>query len=84
MEDPTFVPALAYRDPKAALAWLATAFDFELTMAIEGRTTTRPVPLRDGLRGTWTVMIGGEWNEWMRSPHRATRRGGLTTTIPFF
>ena len=36
MDDMTFVPALAYRDPKAALDWLARAFDFELTMAIDG------------------------------------------------
>ncbi len=69
MEDNTFVPSLAYRDPKAATDWLAEAFGFELTMAIEG-------PDGDATQGhyemdhegTGRIMVGGEWNEWMRSP----------------
>ena len=35
METPTFTAATFYRDPKAALEWLAGAFGFEVTMAIE-------------------------------------------------
>lgn len=66
-DDNTFVPALFYRDPKAAVDWLATAFGFELTMAIEG-----PDPgqchYEMGNEGRGRVMVGGEWNEWARSP----------------
>jgi uncharacterized glyoxalase superfamily protein PhnB len=69
MDDITFVPALSYRDPKAALDWLADAFGFELTMAIDG-------PEGDAAQGHYEmafegrgrIMVGGEWNEWMRSP----------------
>ena len=35
METPTFTVAAFYRNPKAALDWLAPAFGFEVTMAIE-------------------------------------------------
>src|SRR6476469_5067776 len=53
METPTFTAATFYRDPKAALEWLAAALGFEVTMAIEGRGR---------------IMIGGEWADWTRSP----------------
>jgi uncharacterized glyoxalase superfamily protein PhnB len=36
METPTFTVAAFYRNPKAALDWLARAFGFEVTMTIEG------------------------------------------------
>ncbi len=69
MDDSTFVPALAYRDPKGALAWLTEAFDFEITMAIEGPDGD---PMQShyemGYDGRGRIMIGSEWNEWMRSP----------------
>ncbi len=42
LDDITFVPALAYRDPRTALDWLADAFGFELTMAIDGPGGTPP------------------------------------------
>jgi uncharacterized glyoxalase superfamily protein PhnB len=69
MDDIIFVPALSYRDPKAALDWLARAFGFELTMAIDG-------PDGDAAQGHYEmafggrgrIMVGAEWNEWMRSP----------------
>jgi uncharacterized glyoxalase superfamily protein PhnB len=78
VNDITFVPALAYRDPKAALDWLARAFDFELTMAIDG-------PDGDASQGHYEmayeghgrIMIGGEWNDWTRSPSSC---GGFNTT----
>ena len=35
METPTFTVAAFYGNPKAALEWLARAFGFEVTMAIE-------------------------------------------------
>ena len=69
MEDITFVPALAYRDPKAALDWLAEAFDFEVTMAIESADGDLSQSHYEmGYDGRGRIMIGAEWNEWMRSP----------------
>ena len=69
MEDITFVPSLTYRDPKAALDWLAAAFGFELTMAIDGPDDDpTQCHYEMGYEGRGRVMIGGEWNEWMRSP----------------
>lgn len=69
MDDITFVPALSYRDPKSALDWLTRAFGFELTMAIEapdGDPSQSHYEM--GYEGSGRIMIGGEWNEWTRSP----------------
>lgn len=77
-DDITFVPALAYRDPKAALEWLGKAFDFELTMAIEGPDGDPSQSHYEmGYEGRGRIMIGSEWNEWMRSP---ASTGGKNTT----
>ena len=74
MDDITFVPALSYRDPKAALDWLARAFDFELTMAIDGPDDDpTQCHYEMGYEGRGRIMIGGEWNEWMRSPASGRR-----------
>jgi uncharacterized glyoxalase superfamily protein PhnB len=79
MDDITFVPALSYRDPKAALDWLAKAFDFELTMAIDGADDPTQGHYEMAYRGRGRVMIGGEWNEWMRSP--ASTDGRTSSSI---
>ena len=69
MDDITFVPSLTYRDPKAALDWLANAFGFELTMAIDGPDGDASQGHYEmALEGRGRIMVGGEWNEWMRSP----------------
>ena len=69
MDDITFVPALSYRDPKAALDWLTRAFDFEVTMAIEGPDDDpKQCHYEMGYEGRGRIMIGSEWNEWMRAP----------------
>ena len=63
MDDITFVPALSYRDPKAALDWLADAFGFELTMAIDGPDGDATQGHYEmGLEGTHASAVG-EWNE---------------------
>lgn len=78
MDDITFVPALSYRDPKAALDWLARAFDFELTMAIDGPDDDpTQCHYEMAYQGRGRIMVGGEWNEWMRSPASTE---GLNTT----
>jgi uncharacterized glyoxalase superfamily protein PhnB len=80
MDDITFVPALSYRDPKAALDWLADAFGFELTMAIDGPDgDTSQGHYEMAFEGRGRIMVGGEWNEWMRSP--ASGDGHTTASI---
>ena len=78
MDDITFVPALAYRDPKAALDWLTKAFDFEVTMAIDGPDgDPTQCHYEMAYEGRGRIMIGGEWNESIRSP---ASTGGINTT----
>jgi uncharacterized glyoxalase superfamily protein PhnB len=80
VDDITFVPSLTYRDPKAALDWLAEAFDLEVTMAIEGPGDD---PMQShyemGYQGRGRIMIGGEWNGSMRSP--ASGDGSNTSSV---
>ena len=69
MNSPTFTVAVTYREPRAALDWLARAFGFEVTMAIEGPDgdpTMSHYEMAMGGRGR--IMIGSEWAEWTRSP----------------
>jgi uncharacterized glyoxalase superfamily protein PhnB len=73
----TFVSSLSYRDPKAAIAWLADAFGFEISMAIEGPDddpTMCHYELSYG--GNGRIMVGGEWADWARSPVSV---GGVNT-----
>lgn len=63
---PSFIPALAYKDNRAALKWLQKAFGFEpseiLTDA-QGNIAHAEMSYGDGV-----VMIGREWADWTRSP----------------
>jgi uncharacterized glyoxalase superfamily protein PhnB len=66
----TFTVAVTYRDPRLALEWLARAFGFEVTMAIEGAggdPLTSHYEMSAG-GGSGRIVIGGEWAEWVRSP----------------
>src|SRR4051794_35295616 len=69
MEDPVFTSSVHYRDPKAALVWLARAFGFEVTMAIDGPPEA---PERGhyemSCAGRGRIMVGAEWDDWVRSP----------------
>ncbi len=79
MDDITFVPALSYRDPKTALDWLSRAFDFEVTMAIEGPDDDpTQCHYEMGYEGRGRIMVGSEFNEWMRSP--LSNNGANTTS----
>ncbi len=69
MPGPTFVPAVCYRDPKAALEWLEGAFGFELTMLIESPDgDSRLMHSEMSFGGQGRIMVGAEWAEWTRSP----------------
>lgn len=69
METPTFVPAVTYRDPKGAIAWLTEAFGFELTMAIEGPGGDPAQSHYEmDCAGSGRIMIGAAWEDRMVSP----------------
>ena len=74
----TFIPALSYQDPIAALKWLERAFGFETAMLIMGQSGVyRADEFHAEMRlGDGIVMIGGEWTDTHKSPKSA---GGLTT-----
>jgi uncharacterized glyoxalase superfamily protein PhnB len=77
----TFISALSYQDPVAALKWLEHAFGFETAMVIMGRSGAyRAEEFHAEMRfGDGVVMIGGEWTESQKSP-RSTG-GVLTQTV---
>ena len=63
---PAFIPALAYKDNRAALDWLQKAFGFEISEILtdaQGKIVHAEMSHGDGV-----VMIGGEWADWTRSP----------------
>ncbi|CAO5183261.1 Glyoxalase [Frankia sp. AiPs1] len=69
MDDITFTSSLAYREPKAALAWLTKAFGFDVTMQIEGPPDAPEMCHYEmSCAGRGRIMIGGEWTARMRSP----------------
>jgi uncharacterized glyoxalase superfamily protein PhnB len=75
-----FTSAVFYKDPKAALAWLAKAFGFELTMLIEGPDgDDRFLHSEMSIGGQGRVMIGGEWLDHIKSPKSIS--GANTQTL---
>jgi uncharacterized glyoxalase superfamily protein PhnB len=69
MKSLTFTVSVTYREPRAAVDWLARAFGFELTMAIEGPDDDPTMGHYEmAMDGRGRIMIGGEWAAWARSP----------------
>ena len=71
--------ALFYRDPRAALAWLESAFGFELSMLLEdadGGIAHSQMKLGDGL-----IMVGTEWTALHQSPASLDGRNTQTISI---
>src|SRR5437762_131657 len=69
METPVFTSSVHYRDPRAALAWLERAFDFEITLAIDGPPDAPEMCHYEmSCAGQGRVMVGAEWASWVRSP----------------
>ena len=63
---PAFIPAIVYKDNRAALKWLQTAFGFEPNEVLtdsQGNIVHAEMMHDDGV-----VMIGNEWADWTRSP----------------
>jgi uncharacterized glyoxalase superfamily protein PhnB len=76
----SFVPAVFYRDPMAALSWLENAFGFELSMLIESPDGADPRNMHAEMciGGKGRVMVGAEWVDWAKSPASV---GGANTAI---
>jgi len=63
---PSFIPSLAYKDNRAALAWLQKAFGFEPSEVLtDGQDN---IVHAEMTHGDGVVMIGSEWADWTRSP----------------
>jgi uncharacterized glyoxalase superfamily protein PhnB len=63
---PAFIPSLAYKDNRAALKWLRTAFGFEPSEVLtdaQGNIVHAEMTHEDGV-----IMVGTEWEDWTRSP----------------
>lgn len=76
---PTLMPAIFYRDPRAALKWLAEAFGFEVFMLIEDGDG---VLVHSEMRyGDSAVTIGSEWSGDHQSPVSLGGRNTQTTHI---
>jgi uncharacterized glyoxalase superfamily protein PhnB len=70
-----FTSSVHYRDPKAALAWLERAFGFEITMAIDGPPEAPEMCHYEmSCAGQGRIMVGAEWEEWVRSPASVDRK----------
>jgi uncharacterized glyoxalase superfamily protein PhnB len=73
---PTFVSALFYEDPAAALDWLERAFGFERSMVItdaDGRLAHSEMAFGDG-----QIMVGSKWSDFIEPPAGV---GGKNTQI---
>jgi uncharacterized glyoxalase superfamily protein PhnB len=76
---PAVVPALFYKDPRAAIDFLQKAFGFELSLLIEdenGELAHSQLTFRDGL-----IMVGKEWSAKHQSPSSLDGRNTQTTHI---
>ena len=71
---PSFIPSVAYKDNRAALAWLQKAFGFEPSEVLTD--TAGKIVHAEMTHGDGVVMIGGEWADWTRSP---ASLGGMNT-----
>jgi uncharacterized glyoxalase superfamily protein PhnB len=77
MSDPTFVPAIFYRDPVAALEWLGRAFGFEKSMILTDESGN--LAHAEMTFGNGRIMVGQEWSEATRSP--ASVGGKVTQSL---
>lgn len=77
MAKATLSSGVYYKDPRAALVWLETAFGFETIMLIEAPDGS--VVHSEMRFGESTLMIGAEWSDDHKSP--ASIGGKNTQTI---
>ena len=68
MDRPTFVPAVFYKDPMAAIRWLERVFGFEVSSLVtdaEGNLAHSELTFRGG-----ALNVGGEWEGAIVGPAR--------------
>ncbi len=63
---PAFIPALIYRDNRAALEWLEKAFGFEVSYLLTDSSGN--IVHAQMSHGGGVIMIGSEFADWTRSP----------------
>jgi uncharacterized glyoxalase superfamily protein PhnB len=63
---PAFIPAIIYKDNRAALAWLQNAFGFEVGEVLTDSNDN--IVHAEMKHGDGVVMIGREWADWTKSP----------------
>jgi uncharacterized glyoxalase superfamily protein PhnB len=63
---PSFIPSLVYKDNRAALKWLQSAFGFEASEVLTDANGN--IAHAEMSHGDGVVMIGSEWADWTRSP----------------
>jgi uncharacterized glyoxalase superfamily protein PhnB len=79
MPHPAIVPALFYKDARAALEFLQKAFGFELSLLIEddqGNLQHSQLAFGDAI-----IMVGTEWSEKHQSPASLNGRNTQTTHV---
>ncbi len=63
---PAFIPAIIYKDNRAALNWLKKAFGFEVGEVLTDANDN--IVHAEMTHGDGVVMIGQEWADWTKSP----------------
>ena len=63
---PSFIPAVIYKDNRAALKWLQKAFGFEVGEVLTDDNDN--IVHAEMKHGDGVVMIGSEWADWTKSP----------------
>ena len=63
---PSFIPSIIYKDNRAALKWLQSAFGFEVSEVLTA--ANGDIVHAEMSHGDGVVMIGSEFVEWAASP----------------
>jgi uncharacterized glyoxalase superfamily protein PhnB len=63
---PAFIPSIIYKDNRAALKWLQSAFGFEASEVLTA--ANGDIVHAEMSHGDGVVMIGSEFAEWAASP----------------
>jgi uncharacterized glyoxalase superfamily protein PhnB len=63
---PAFIPSIIYKDNRAALKWLQSAFGFEVSEVLAA--ANGDIVHAEMSHGDGVVMIGSEFAEWAASP----------------
>ena len=74
-----FQPSVIYQDPKAAMAWLAAAFGFDVALYIEGDDGSF---IHCQMRyGDALISVGQEWDDDYKTPLKVGGKNTQMTSI---